>query len=94
MAKLPENITKVHIHKFRKFENVEITLGSKVTAIAGKNGTMQTTLLGIIGQAFSMNDENNSMCSQKTVDGRLRNKKKHNMINSINSEQNKHLKAF
>lgn len=44
-------------------------IGDKITAIAGKNGTMKTTLLGIIGQPFSMNDIENPMCKEKAIDG-------------------------
>ncbi|MHB8277987.1 MAG: ATP-dependent nuclease [Candidatus Humimicrobiaceae bacterium] len=62
-------IDKVYIHKFRSFENLEIPLGEKITVIAGQNGTQKTTLLGIIGQTFSMEDPNNPFCSEKTIDG-------------------------
>lgn len=64
-----KNIDKIYIHEFRKFHNIEITLGQKVTAIAGKNGTMKTTLLGILGQPFSMNNVNNPLCTERTLDG-------------------------
>lgn len=64
-----KNIEKIYIHKFRKFSDIEIPLGSKVTAIAGKNGTMKTTLLGILGQPFSMNNKDNPLCSERTLDG-------------------------
>lgn len=63
------NIERIHIYEFRKLHNIEIPLGNKVTAIAGKNGTMKTTLLGIIGQPFSMNDKDNPMCNGRTLDG-------------------------
>ena len=49
--------------------NIDIPLGERITAIAGKNGTMKTTLLGIIGQPFSMNEKSNPMCAATTVDG-------------------------
>lgn len=63
------NIEKIHIHEFRKFHDVDIPLGDKITAIAGKNGTMKTTLLGILGQPFSMKDTTNPLCSQLTIEG-------------------------
>lgn len=63
------NIERIHIYEFRKLHDIDIPLGSKVTAIAGKNGTMKTTLLGIIGQPFSMNDKDNPMCNGRTLDG-------------------------
>ena len=64
-----KNIDKIYIHEFRKFNDIEIVLGNKVTAIAGKNGTMKTTLLGILGQPFSMNNAENPICSGRTLDG-------------------------
>ena len=64
-----KNIEKIHIYEFRKFHDIEIKLGRKVTAIAGKNGTMKTTLLGIIGQPFSMNNADNPLCKERTLDG-------------------------
>ena len=63
------NIEKIHIHEFRKFYDVDIQLGDKITAIAGKNGTMKTTLLGILGQPFSMKDSTNPLCGELTIDG-------------------------
>lgn len=56
MAKksFPGIIKSVHIEKFRKFNDVSFDLGSKLTAIVGQNGTMKTTLLGLIAQPFSM----------------------------------------
>jgi predicted ATP-dependent endonuclease of OLD family len=47
-------IKSVYIRKFRAFDNVTIELGTKVTAIAGQNGTLKSTLLGIIAQPFSV----------------------------------------
>lgn len=47
-------LEKIHIEKFRKFSNLSFSFGSKLTAIVGQNGTMKTTLLGIISQPFSM----------------------------------------
>ena len=47
-------LEKIHIEKFRKFNNLSFSFGSKLTAIVGQNGTMKTTLLGIISQPFSM----------------------------------------
>lgn len=63
------NIEKIHIHEFRKFYDVDIPLGDKITAIAGKNGTMKTTLLGILGHPFSMKDSTNPLCGETTIDG-------------------------
>lgn len=47
-------IEKAYIKKFRKFTDLEITCGKKLTIIAGQNGTQKTTLLGLLAQPFSM----------------------------------------
>lgn len=47
-------ITKIHIEKFRGFQNEEFELGSQLTAIAGQNGTQKSTLLGIVTQTFTL----------------------------------------
>lgn len=47
-------IEKVHIDKFRSFENVDISFNHPVNAIIGKNGTLKTTLLGILAHPFSL----------------------------------------
>lgn len=45
-------ITKIHIEKFRGFQNEDFELGSQLTAIAGQNGTQKSTLLGIVTQTL------------------------------------------
>lgn len=57
-------IEKVHIAKFRKFKDLTIQCGQKLTIFAGQNGTQKTTLLGLIAHPFSM--------SQRDPDGNLR----------------------
>lgn len=47
-------INSVHIEKFRALEDVTIPLGERVTAIVGQNGTLKSTILGIIAQPFSL----------------------------------------
>lgn len=47
-------IEKVHIEKFRGFENIDIKFNHPVNAIIGRNGTLKTTLLGILAQPFSL----------------------------------------
>lgn len=54
-------ITKLHIEKFRGFQNVDCELGSQITAIAGQNGTQKTVLLGLLSQPFSITDSENPM---------------------------------
>ena len=62
-------VKKIHIHKFRGFEDIEIELGNKVTIIAGQNGTQKTTLLGMIAQTFSLRDKSNPLSEERTLDG-------------------------
>lgn len=47
-------IDSIHIEKFHGFNNVGFKLGSNITIIAGQNGTQKTTLLGLLGQPFSL----------------------------------------
>lgn len=61
-------IKNVHIDKFRSIENVDFDLGSKITAIVGHNGTMKTTILGILGQTFSIS-KGHPMYGESTIDG-------------------------
>lgn len=60
-------IKNVHIDKFRALENVDFDLGSKLTAIVGHNGSMKTTVLGILGQTFSISTSH-PMFGEKTID--------------------------
>lgn len=51
-------IDKIYIKKFRKFVDLEIKCGKKLTVIAGQNGTQKTTLLGLLAHPFSMSKKN------------------------------------
>ena len=62
-------IKSVDIEKFRAFENVSFALGKRITAIAGRNATQKTTVLGMIGQPFTISDKENPMYGCKTIDG-------------------------
>ena len=62
-------IKTVEIKKFRAFENVSFALGKRITAISGRNATQKTTLLGMIGQPFSISARDNPMYGCKTIDG-------------------------
>lgn len=64
-------IKSIDVIKFRKMHDVSFELGEYVTAIAGQNSTMKTTLLGMLGQpfSFSKNEENNPFFSEKTLMG-------------------------
>ena len=48
-------IDKIEIEKFRSLANRKIKLGKHLTIISGKNGTMKTTLMGLIAHPFSNN---------------------------------------
>lgn len=61
-------IKSVHIDQFRALNNIDFELGSKLTAIVGHNGTMKTTLLGILGQTFSIS-KGHAMFGESTIDG-------------------------
>ena len=58
MSEFQGIIEKVHIRKFRKFIDLEIKCGKKLTVIAGQNGTQKTTLLGLLAHPFSMSKIN------------------------------------
>lgn len=61
-------IREVKITKFRAFEDVNLQIGKRLTAIVGRNACMKTTLLGILSQPFSISKES-GMCGEKTLDG-------------------------
>lgn len=61
-------IRSVEIKKFRAFENVSFTLGKRITAISGRNATQKTTVLGMIGQPFTIS-KGHPMYGCKTIDG-------------------------
>lgn len=62
-------IHKINIKTFRAFIDVDIDFNSKVIAIAGQNGTMKSTLLGMLAQPFSLTNKSNEMFNFKTIDG-------------------------
>lgn len=61
-------IKEIHIEKFRAFENVSFSLGRCLTAISGRNATQKTTVLGMLGQPFTISN-GNRMYGCKTIDG-------------------------
>lgn len=62
-------IKSVEIEEFRAFENVSFVLGKRITAIAGRNATQKTTVLGMIGQPFTISSKDHPMYGCKTIDG-------------------------
>lgn len=46
-------VKSMHVENFRRLVDVPITVGSKITLIAGRNGTSKSTILGILAQIFS-----------------------------------------
>lgn len=46
------SIQQLKIHNFRTFHDQEIKLGRNMTLIVGRNGTMKTSLLGLIAHPF------------------------------------------
>lgn len=61
-------IKHAHIEKFRALKDLDFDLGSKITAIVGHNGTMKTTILGILSQTFTISKDH-PMFGEKTIDG-------------------------
>lgn len=43
----------LHIHNFRTIENQIIALGSNITVLSGRNGTMKTSMMGLIAHPFN-----------------------------------------
>lgn len=46
-------VNGIEVNNFRTLKNRYLNLGNKVTLISGKNGTMKSTLLGLIAHPFS-----------------------------------------
>lgn len=63
-------IKSAHITSFRRMKDLDLTLGSHVTIIAGQNSTMKTTLLGMLGQPFSMRNKTFPMHEARTIEGK------------------------
>lgn len=62
-------IKSIEIEKFRAFENISFYLGKRITAISGRNATQKTTVLGMIGQPFTISSKGHPMYGCKTIDG-------------------------
>lgn len=62
-------IKSIEIEKFRAFENASFSIGKRITAISGRNATQKTTVLGMIGQPFTISSKDHPMYGCKTIDG-------------------------
>lgn len=47
-----DKVLAIDIKKFRTFENQTVFLGDQVTVFSGRNGTMKTSLMGLIAHPF------------------------------------------
>lgn len=53
LDKRKTQIKSMNVKTFRSLNDVEISLGSRLTLIAGRNGTSKSTILGILAQICS-----------------------------------------
>ena len=56
-----QHISGIHIEHFRSLTNRDIKLGKYLTLITGKNGTMKSSILGLIAHPFSSPNEAKDM---------------------------------
>lgn len=61
-------IKSIEIERFRAIENLTLQIGQNLTAIAGRNATLKTTLLGMLGQPFTISS-GHPMYGCTTIDG-------------------------
>jgi AAA15 family ATPase/GTPase len=61
-------IESIEVEKFRAIENLLLNIGKNITAIAGRNATLKTTLLGMLGQPFTISSVH-PMYGCTTIDG-------------------------
>ncbi len=53
-----KQIYGIEIENFRLFHNQNMNLGKNITVVSGRNGTMKSTLMGLIAQPFRTSSEN------------------------------------
>lgn len=56
-----QHISGIHIEHFRSLTNRDIKIGKYLTLITGKNGTMKSSILGLIAHPFSSPNEAKDM---------------------------------
>ncbi|GAA4655015.1 hypothetical protein GCM10023142_21530 [Anaerocolumna aminovalerica] len=61
-------IENIDIERFRAIENLKLQIGKNITAIAGRNATLKTTVLGMLGQPFTIST-GHPMYGCTTIDG-------------------------
>ena len=61
-------IKSIEVEKFRAIRNLSLDIGKNITAIAGRNATLKTTLLGMLGQPFTISS-GHTMYGCTTIDG-------------------------
>ena len=61
-------IESIEVEKFRAIKNLSLDIGKNITAIAGRNATLKTTLLGMLGQPFTISS-GHPMYGCTTIDG-------------------------
>jgi ABC-type taurine transport system ATPase subunit len=62
-------VKKIKIEKFRHLQNVNVSVGNLVTAIAGQNGTGKSSILGLTGHIFSFREKDGTI-KYKTIEGK------------------------
>lgn len=65
-----KKINGIELENFRTFQNQKLHLGKRLTVISGRNGTMKSTLLGLISHPFRSNKNSvyNSIMETKFSD--------------------------
>lgn len=55
-AATPYGLASLEIERFRNLEEMKLSLGQRLTVLAGQNATGKSTILGMLGQPFGLND--------------------------------------
>ena len=61
-------ISSIHIERFRAMQGVDLKIGGNLTAVSGRNATMKSTLLGMIGQPFTISKDS-PLYGEKSIEG-------------------------
>ncbi|TWT16421.1 AAA family ATPase [Streptococcus sp. sy010] len=62
-----ESVHGISIKNFRLLENQEFTLGKHITVVSGRNGTMKSTIMGLIAHPFETDYEDITEKIMKTA---------------------------